>query len=81
MAPQFLKQLIGILCPHRFSWPRSGLHGQDYQVCLICGATYRYSWATMCRTGRLEAPPDAGQEPLPESSPLIKEINRSTSRL
>jgi hypothetical protein len=47
---QFFKQLLGRFCPHRFSWPHSGAHGLDYQVCLICGAAYEYDWSTMRRT-------------------------------
>jgi hypothetical protein len=58
MSAQFLKRLIGKLCPHRFSWPHSGVHGQDYQVCLICGTAYEYDWITMRRTGRLVRPPE-----------------------
>src|SRR5712692_9534056 len=27
-----LNQILRFLCPHRFSWPHSGIHGQDYQV-------------------------------------------------
>lgn len=53
MNPSFLKRLLGRLCPHRFSWPHSGTHGQDYQVCLICGTAYEYDWMAMRRTGRL----------------------------
>jgi hypothetical protein len=58
MPSQFLKRLIGRLCPHRFSWPHSGVHGQDYQVCLICGTAFGYDWTNMRRTGRLALPPD-----------------------
>jgi hypothetical protein len=56
MIARFLDQLFEKLCPHRFSWPHKGTHGQDYQVCLICGATYKYDCDTMRRTGRLMAP-------------------------
>jgi hypothetical protein len=56
MPAQFLKRLIDRLCPHRFSWPHSGAHGQDYQVCLICGTAYEYDLVTMRRTGRLVTP-------------------------
>jgi hypothetical protein len=52
MPAQFLKRLIDRLCPHRFSWPHSGAHGQDYQVCLICGTAYEYDMVNMRRTGR-----------------------------
>ena len=65
MSAQFLKRLIGRLCPHRFSWPHSGVHGQDYQVCLICGTAFGYDWTTMRHTGRLVLPPDSHAEFLP----------------
>ena len=51
MATRFLQRLIENLCPHRFSWPHSATHGQDYQVCLICGTAFGYDWTTMRRTG------------------------------
>lgn len=68
MSGQFIKRLFGKLCPHRFSWPHSGTHGQDYQVCLICGTAFGYDWTTMRRTGPLvlasEAHPGfAAEEP------------------
>jgi hypothetical protein len=66
MSAQFFKRLFGKLCPHRFSWPHSGLHGRDYQVCLICGATYEYDWTTMRRTGQLAEPHEAGKESFAE---------------
>jgi hypothetical protein len=56
MAPKFLKELLSRLCPHRFSWPHSGVNGQDYQVCLICGTKYEYDWMTMRRTRRVSPP-------------------------
>ena len=48
-----LKQISQWLCPHRFSWPHSGKEGQDYQVCLNCGAVYGYDVDKMRRTKRL----------------------------
>jgi hypothetical protein len=59
MSGQFLKQLFAKLCPHRFSWPHSGVQGRDYQVCLICGTAYEYDWTTMRRTGQVAAPKEA----------------------
>jgi hypothetical protein len=53
MAVKFLKQLLATFCRHQFSWPHSGVHGQDYQVCLVCGTVYEYDWVTMRRTRRL----------------------------
>ena len=64
MPAQFLKRLIDRLCPHRFSWPHSGAHGQDYQVCLICGTAYEYDMVNMRRTGRLVTTGDLKAEPL-----------------
>ena len=54
-----LNQILRFLCPHRFSWPRSGIHGQDYQVCLLCGTVFEYDVTTMRRTGRLVLPTGA----------------------
>jgi hypothetical protein len=51
-----LKQILRWLCPHRFSWPHSGIDGQDYQVCLLCGTAFEYDVSTMRRTGRLVLP-------------------------
>jgi hypothetical protein len=53
MTSGVLKRLFQWLCPHRFSWPHSGMGGQDYQVCLLCGTAYEYDWTTMRRTGRV----------------------------
>jgi hypothetical protein len=64
MPAQFLKRLIDRLCPHRFSWPHSGAHGQDYQVCLICGTAYEYDMVNMRRTGRLVTTGDLKGEAL-----------------
>ena len=67
MAATFLTQLLQQLCRHQFSWPHSSVHGQDYQVCLICGVAYEYDWVTMRRTRRLasslERGADAGGQP------------------
>jgi hypothetical protein len=51
----FLKQLLGRGCTHRFSWPRSGEDGRYYQICLACGTAYEYDWIMMRRTDRLLA--------------------------
>jgi len=48
-----LERVLRALCPHRFSWPRIGVDGRDYQVCLICGTAYAYDWSTMRRTSLL----------------------------
>jgi hypothetical protein len=54
--PALFSRIIEKLCPHRFSWPHSGGHGQDYQVCLICGSIYEYDLVMMRRTGRMIDP-------------------------
>jgi len=51
-----LKHVLRWLCPHRLSWPHSGAHGQDYQVCLLCGTAFEYDTASMRRTGRVVSP-------------------------
>lgn len=56
MAAKFLKRILEVLCRHEFSWPHSGVRGQDYQVCMRCGAVYEYDWVTMRRTRRAGAP-------------------------
>ena len=53
MASKFLKRFLEIFCRHQFSWPHSGVYGQDYQVCVLCGTVYEYDWVTMRRTRRL----------------------------
>ncbi len=49
----FLKQLLGRGCSHRFAWPRIDTGGRHYQICLLCGTAYEYDWRKMCQTGRL----------------------------
>jgi hypothetical protein len=51
-------RVMEMFCSHNFSWPHIGAHGQDYQVCVSCGATYAYDWTTMRRTGRIEVKRD-----------------------
>lgn len=58
MTSPFLKRLFELCCRHRFSWPHNGVHGQAYQVCLLCGAVYGYDCSTMRRTGRMAVPQD-----------------------
>ena len=66
MANRFLKRILEVFCRHQFTWPHSGVCGQDYQVCLLCGAVYEYDWGTMRRTRR-RASPSLGQEELKSS--------------
>jgi hypothetical protein len=47
-------------CLHEFSWPRRSNDGDYYQVCLLCAAEYKYDWATMKRTERVERAPETG---------------------
>jgi len=49
----FLKQLFGQGCQHRFAWPRTDSHGHHYQICSRCGIAYEYDWTSMRRTERL----------------------------
>jgi hypothetical protein len=53
MTPPLLTRLSAMFCRHQFSWPHTGARGQDYQVCLVCGAAYGFDCTTMRRTGRL----------------------------
>ena len=46
-------------CTHRFSWPQTGADGQDYQVCLRCGARYRYDWTNMRQIEEVKMQGDA----------------------
>jgi hypothetical protein len=64
MSTPFLKKLLQACCRHNFSWPHTGAHGQDYQICLLCGAAYEYDLATMRRTRRLPPPEDNATPPL-----------------
>ena len=64
MAAPFITRLLEMFCSHRFSWPHTGVQGQDYQVCLHCGVAYEYDCSTMRRTRRLAAPPTTHYEPL-----------------
>jgi hypothetical protein len=54
MPQKFMDVLMLGRCSHEFSWPRRGTDGNYYQVCLICAAEYKYDWATMRRTQRVE---------------------------
>lgn len=57
MASNFLKRIAEIFCRHEFSWPHSGVYGQDYQVCMRCGVVYEYDLVAMHRTRRLMSAP------------------------
>jgi hypothetical protein len=58
--PQLMDVLMLGRCMHEFSWPRRGNNGDYYQVCLLCAAEYKYDWATMRRTERVERTPETG---------------------
>src|SRR5438128_12691977 len=61
MPQKILDVLMLGRCSHEFSWPRRGNDGDYYQVCLLCAAEYKYDWATMRRTERVEhAKPETG---------------------
>ncbi len=40
-------------CRHQFSWPRRDETGENYQICVQCGAKYSYDWAKMRRVALL----------------------------
>jgi hypothetical protein len=75
MTPPLLARLSEMLCRHQFSWPHTGAHGQDYQVCLVCGTAYGFDCKTMRRTGRLA--PTVGARSSPSSNNLS--INGKTA--
>jgi PilZ domain len=54
MPQKLLDVLLLGRCSHEFSWPRRAADGQYYQVCLLCAAEFKYDWATMRRTERLQ---------------------------
>lgn len=58
MASSWFERFLEQFCSHRFSWPHTGVDGQDYQVCLVCGVAYEFDCTTMRRTRRLAVPPD-----------------------
>ena len=61
MPQKFMEVIMLGRCSHEFSWPRRGADGDYYQVCLLCAAEYKYDWATMRRTERVEhAKPETG---------------------
>jgi hypothetical protein len=73
------------LCPHDFLWPRRVAHGDYYQVCRLCGAEYKYDWASMRRGERTNVKPgptsasggsrssrSAGRRPAPRLSLLLE---------
>jgi hypothetical protein len=41
-------------CRHQFSWPRRDETGENYQVCVHCGAKYSYDWVKMRRVALLD---------------------------
>ncbi len=54
MPQKLLDALLLGHCSHEFSWPRRASEGQYYQVCVLCAAEYKYDWATMRRTERVD---------------------------
>ncbi|PYM07127.1 MAG: hypothetical protein DMF15_11500, partial [Verrucomicrobia bacterium] len=56
------------LCSHEFLWPRRGADGHYYQICLLCGAKYKYDWKRMQRIGRMDT--DHGTNSVSGSSSL-----------
>jgi PilZ domain len=60
MPAQFLHGLLSA-CRHQFSWPRRDETGENYQVCVHCGARYSYDWTKMRRIALLENPEDKAE--------------------
>src|SRR5438876_1228410 len=56
------------LCSHEFLWPRRAADGHYYQICLLCGAKYKYDWKRMQRIGRMDT--DHGTNSVSGSSSL-----------
>ena len=77
MTPPLFTRLSAMFCRHQFSWPHSGAQGQDYQVCLVCGAAYGFDCTTMRRTGRLAVAVTGGARPAPLGNNLS--ANRKTA--
>jgi hypothetical protein len=70
MTPPLFTRLSEMFCRHRFSWPHTGAQGQDYQVCLVCGAAYGFDCTTMRRTGRLAVAATESGRPTPSGNNL-----------
>jgi hypothetical protein len=54
MPQKIMDALRLSLCSHEFAWPRRAEDGEYYQVCVLCAAEFKYDWATMRRTDRVE---------------------------
>jgi PilZ domain len=54
MPANLIHGLLSV-CRHQFSWPRRDETGENYQVCLHCGAKYRYDWEKMRRVALLDS--------------------------
>src|SRR5438034_4259275 len=66
------------LCSHEFLWPRRAADGHYYQVCLLCGAKYKYDWKSMQRMERVDT--ELGTNSVSESSSLSADL-KATPRL
>lgn len=53
MRADLIQGLLHV-CRHQFSWPRRDETGENYQVCVHCGATYSYDWTKMRRVAPLD---------------------------
>ena len=78
--PQILDVLMLGRCSHEFSWPRRAANAEYYQVCLLCGAEYKYDWKTMRRIERVEhsmpAPTVAGSRSHSKKSSWVRRARR-----
>src|SRR5438046_8900135 len=61
------------LCSHEFLWPRRAADGHYYQVCLLCGAKYKYDWKSMQRIERVGR--ELGKNSASGSSDLDAHLN------
>src|SRR5438128_1063001 len=59
-------------CSHEFLWPRRAADGHYYQVCLLCGAKYKYDWKSMQRMERVDT--ELGTNSVSESSSLSADL-------
>src|SRR5271156_1167833 len=84
MPQKIMDVLLLGRCSHEFSWPRRDADGDYYQVCLLCASEYKYDWATMRRTQRLEQKPDTfrrnhPREKRPSWTPRARRLKLETA--
>src|SRR5256714_3050270 len=72
MPQKLLDVLVLGRCSHEFLWPRRAADGHYYQVCLLCGAKYKYDWKSMQRMERVDT--ELGTNSVSESSSLSADL-------